>query len=613
MWRSVFLTALPLEYEAVRRHLENVRERTHPEGTVYEVGHFCSEGKPLWSVLVAEIGKGNNRAAMEAERAIAYFKPDVAVFVGVAGGIKDVDLGDVVAATVVYGYESGKDKDGQFEMRANIGRSSYRLEQRARAEARRNEWINRICGLKNLPHARTPKSLVAPIAAGEKVIASTRSAIYGFLRQNYGDAVAVEMEGRGFLEASHANDVNALVIRGISDLIQDKSRTDADGWQEIAAANASAFAFQVLSRLELPSESRSTFYVRLEGRFHERTRLRVESLVEELKAIAQDDTLRCDDVNDGSIRLILEGSDAGARRIRSLVKNGELTEIQGLRVLDADVIDEAIEQPVLLAKEGNAEGWERLHSMYSPRLRGFLRARASRSEDTEEILQAAWSLITDKILTFDPARSSFLGWAKIWARYAAMRYYEKRSRPSFDALHQELVSLGPDAENIINLRALALSPEEALLRDEEEDLRRHEVERVFRAVFEGSSPPHQLIAFGYVSLLGWAPRKFVLECSGASLHSLVRDLDYLLSQQIDENMRNRLSLSTLERKMVLSVREVMSSPRSQAIYSDLLDRQVGRTSMQDYYREEAPALSVSHWSFDVRRRTLASLGLPFRH
>jgi len=87
------------------------------------------------------------------------------------------------------------------------------------------------------------------------------------------------MEGRGFLEATHANDVSSMVIRGISDLIRGKSHADAAGWQEVAAAHASAFAFQVLSRLELHTGSRSTFFVRLEGRFDERTRLRVESLV----------------------------------------------------------------------------------------------------------------------------------------------------------------------------------------------------------------------------------------------------------------------------------------------------------------------------------------------
>src|SRR5262249_49385978 len=97
---------------------------------------------------------------------------------------------------------------------------------------------------------RTPRVFVGPIAAGEKVVASSRSAVARFVRKRYGDALAVEMEGRGCLRAIQANaDVRALIVRGISDLLDRKAESDAAGGQERAAAAASAFAFEVLANL----------------------------------------------------------------------------------------------------------------------------------------------------------------------------------------------------------------------------------------------------------------------------------------------------------------------------------------------------------------------------
>jgi nucleoside phosphorylase len=211
---ALIVTALPLEYVAAQSYLDDIHDVIHEQGTVYGVGTFVADSGP-WRVVLVEAGMGNLSAGIETERAIAHFQPAVALFVGIAGGLKDVGLGDVVAASSVYAYESGKIAD-RFQPRGDVGVSSYRLVQRAKAEARRNRWLSLI----KEPAGSPPKAVVGKLAAGEKVVANAKSDTRKMLQDLYSDALAVEMEGRGFLAATYAHpNVQSIVVRGISDLL----------------------------------------------------------------------------------------------------------------------------------------------------------------------------------------------------------------------------------------------------------------------------------------------------------------------------------------------------------------------------------------------------------
>ncbi|MER7790527.1 hypothetical protein [Streptomyces sp. NPDC097640] len=244
----VILTALEVEYRAVRAHLEELRTVAAERGSLFEVGVF-RDGHTGTSVAIHMTGPGNPGAAALVERASALFAPRALLFVGVAGGRKDVGLGDVVAADAVYDYETGKDTEGGFLPRQKTHQSAYDLVQLARHVAALDEWQLRIhpAGGEAAP---LPRAHVKPIAAGGRVVTHQRSDVGHRLAASAGDAVAVDMEGFGFLAGAYVNrDVDALVIRGISDLLADKDEAHDERWQPVASRHAAAFAFELLRRL----------------------------------------------------------------------------------------------------------------------------------------------------------------------------------------------------------------------------------------------------------------------------------------------------------------------------------------------------------------------------
>lgn len=242
---AIFVTALTEEFAAVTARLGDRREHVE-NGTVYEIGRLHVEPGMDRIVAVVQTGMGNAVSAAATERALAFFKPEFAFFVGIAGGLREeLTIGDVVAADKVYGYEGGK-ADSEFRPRPEAMNISHEAVQRANAVVRDRRWQDRI-----LPRPkRTPHALVKPIAAGEKILVSEGAVELERIRTTYSDAHAVAMEEHGFGVALRAHpNVCCAVVRGISDLIENKEASDRAGSHEVAARNAVAFACEMLAGL----------------------------------------------------------------------------------------------------------------------------------------------------------------------------------------------------------------------------------------------------------------------------------------------------------------------------------------------------------------------------
>lgn len=184
---------------------------------------------------------------MLAERSIAEFAPIAVVFVGVAGALwPTIGLGDLIIATHVYAYHGGTSEDDGLKARPRVWEIAHGPDQIARHLARTGAWARRLPTGSGIPEVR-----FGPIAAGEIVQDSRVSDHAKWVREQYNDALAIEMEAAGVAQAAHLNNsLPVVVVRGISDRADGtKAATDGVRWQPKAVANAAAFAAALAEEL----------------------------------------------------------------------------------------------------------------------------------------------------------------------------------------------------------------------------------------------------------------------------------------------------------------------------------------------------------------------------
>jgi nucleoside phosphorylase len=255
------ITALEVEHQAIIDRLDHYK-RVRDEKV--DIWTYClgrasiANSDEAYRVVVVLLPvTGPELAAVATSDIMRRWNPRNVLMVGIAGGVRqdvkrkwrddDLELGDVVVAESIEGYEYTKEFDEIQQSRARGYRTSCLLLERAR-HVQDAQWTEQI----QVPRPKDarrpkPKRFIGPIASGNKVIASKE--FIDKLVARWPQLLAVEMEGVGVATAAFYRPqvVNCLVVRGLSDWADpDKNEDQGKGWREYAANSAAAYVMAFL-------------------------------------------------------------------------------------------------------------------------------------------------------------------------------------------------------------------------------------------------------------------------------------------------------------------------------------------------------------------------------
>jgi DNA-directed RNA polymerase specialized sigma24 family protein len=272
---------------------------------------------------------------------------------------------------------------------------------------------------------------------------------------------------------------------------------------------------------------------------------------------------------------------------------------------------------VARALAGEQDAFEALRAIAESAVKGIIRMQIGRRDENgrhvvdsalvDDLVQATWIQVWEKLSTYDPAVGRFVHFARYWARIMVRRYRDTPLGKGRERSLSDLIGDADDGEEspADRLDRLAQSgrglgpPDDPVTADVYDDL--------LALTFATPSPPHQLIAFGFAKAAEWKPRQIAADLSDVPLRALESRLEHSYLEHSDlEEGRVVPAFAPLRTRLDQRFEQAVRDPTTLATYPGLHGRIVGETTLSDYYTGE-PTADLTQWWYAVKRRVLAAI------
>lgn len=240
--------AVDVEMDAVKRafkdkHIERINFLN--DASDYYCVELNAKNRSIKVVIAQQREMGIAAATNLAQSIIYHFRPNYMIMVGIAAGIGDgKNLGDIIVATEVWNYSSGKyitDEKGKLAFSPDPKHIS--LSPNIESILKR-DYSNVLYNIRKEWRENVPadlKLVLGPLACGAAVVGNSEI-VDDMIKQHSRKTAGLDMESYGVFYATNYgldNKTIPICLKSISDFADEKK---GDGYQKYASYTSAEFA-----------------------------------------------------------------------------------------------------------------------------------------------------------------------------------------------------------------------------------------------------------------------------------------------------------------------------------------------------------------------------------